>query len=291
MSTTHLQAGLHYDIPADVYHADPCPTPSLSSGMARTLLSKSAAHMKLESRRLGGEGREATAAMDTGSLIHAMLAGDPSQFAVGEYDNFLSKAAKEWRDTIRADGKIPVLAHAHAEATELVTNIRARCAEGLTHSPFDGCSRHEVTAIWREADAFCRARYDVLSVDGFKNATVWDWKSTADISDRGIERSISKYRYDIQAAFYLRGLEALGFKTPQLSFVFVFFETTAPYTVRRVVLSAEYLAQARMEVSEAIRLWQACLARGEFPTLPPDTLTVELPAYLSANDGEITIED
>jgi hypothetical protein len=77
---------------------------------------------------------------------------------------------------------------------------------------------------------------------------------------------------------------------PQLSFVFVFFETVAPFTVRRVVLSAEYLHQARKEVNQAIALWQQCLASNRFPTTPPDTLTVEIPHYLSENDGDITIE-
>lgn len=286
-----LTIGLHYDIPADVYHADPCPAPSLSSGMARTLLAKSPAHVQIESRRLGGTSREATAAMETGSLIHAMLAGDESEIVVGDFDDYRTKAAQAWRDAARAEGKTPVLAAQHDEAANVVAKIRARCAEGLTQSPFDGYSRHEVTAIWQDGATYCRARYDVLSVDEFKNATIWDWKSTADISDRGIERSIAKYRYDIQAAFYMRGLEALGFKTAQISFVFVFFETVAPCTVRRVILSGEYLAQARKEVGEAIRLWQQCLATNEFPTLPPDTLTIEIPHYLSENDGEIIIEE
>lgn len=286
-----MTVGLHYDIAADIYHADPCPTPSLSSGMARTLLAKSAAHVQIESKRLGGEGRESTAAMDTGSLIHDLLAGDATRIAVGEFANYKTKAAQEWRDTMRAENRIPVLSEAYEEAMRVVAKIKARCAEGLTQSPFDGYSAHEVTAIWQEGDTYCRARYDVLSVDEFKNATVWDWKSTSDISDRGIERSVAKYRYDIQAAFYLRGLEILGYKVPQLSFVFVFFETVPPYTVRRVVLSNEYLAQARKEVSQAIDLWRACLMRNEFPTLPPDTLTLEIPHYLSENDGEIIIKE
>lgn len=286
-----LGIGLHYGIPASRYHADPCPTPSLSSGAARTILAKSPAHVKMENVRLGGKSREATSAMETGSLVHAILSGNAAdEIAVGEFDNYLTKAAKEWRESIRAAGKIPVLRDDYQAALDCAEMVRERCAEGLTSSPFDGCARHEVTAIWQEGDTFCRARYDVLHVDEHKNATAWDWKSTADISDRGIERTVAKYRYDIQAAFYLRGLEALGFKVPQLSFVFVFFETVVPFTVRRVVLSGEYLQQARKEVSQAIALWQQCLAANSFPTTPPDTLTVEIPHYLSENDGEINIE-
>ena len=286
-----LGVGLHYGIPASRYHADPTETQSLSSGAARTILAKSPAHVKMENVRLGGKPREATSAMETGSLVHAILSSNAAdEIEVGMFDNYLTKAAKKWRDNTRAAGKIPVLRHDYQAALDCAEMVRLRAAEGLTSSPFDGCARHEVTAVWQEGVTFCRARYDVLHVDEHKNATVWDWKSTADISDRGIERTISKYRYDVQAAFYLRGLEALSYKVPQLSFVFVFFETVAPFTVRRVVLSGEYLQQARKEVNEAIRMWQQCLAANSFPTTPPDTLTVEIPHYLSENDGDITIE-
>jgi hypothetical protein len=288
---TSLGVGLHYDIPAATYHADPCVTPSLSSGAARTLLAKSPAHVQMENVRLGGKPRETTTAMDTGSLIHAILATTADdEVEVGEFAEYRTNAAKEWRDATRAAGKIPVLTADWEAAVDCAQVVRKRAAEGLTSSPFDGCARHEVTAVWQEGDTFCRARYDVLHVDEHKNATIWDWKSTSDISDRGIERTVAKYRYDIQAAFYLRGLEALGYKVPQLSFVFCFFETVAPFTVRRVVLSAEYLHQARKEVNQAIALWQMCLASNRFPTTPPDTLTVEIPHYLSENDGDITIE-
>jgi len=293
----HLGVGLHYDITAATYHADPCPTPSLSSGAARTLLAKSAAHVQIENTRLGGKSRESTAAMETGSLVHAILATTADdEIEVGTFTDYRTNAAKEWRDGARAAGKIPVLAADWEAAVDCAQVVRKRAAEGLTSSPFDGCGRHEVTAVWQEGDTYCRARYDVLHVDADKNATIWDWKTCADVSDRGIERSIAKYRYDIQAAFYLRGLESLGFKVPQLSFVFVFFETVAPYTVRRVVLSAEYLQQARKEVNEAIRIWSECVRDwmdckkdNPFPTIPPDTLTVEIPHYLSENDGEIEI--
>lgn len=287
--STPLTTGLHYGIPAAVYHADPTPTPSLSSGAARTLLAKSAAHVQTENVRLGGKPRESSDAMDTGSLIHAILAGQQDEIAVGAFADYKKKRAQQWAKDVRSSGKTPVLAKDYEAALKCADIVRARCAEGLTSSPFDGFPVHEVTAIWQEGNTYCRARYDMLQTDEHKNATVWDWKTCADVSDRGIERSVAKYRYDIQAAFYLRGLEALGFKTPQLSFVFVFFETQPPYTVRRVCLSHEYLAQARKEVSQAIQLWQQCLSSNSFPTLPPDTLTVEIPHYLSENDGHIEI--
>lgn len=287
----YLGVGLHYGVPASVYHADPCPTPSLSSGAARTILAKSPAHAAMENVRLGGTPRESTASMDTGSLIHAILSGEQGEISVGAFADYRTKAAQTWRDDRRAAGKIPVLADQYEEALTVADKVRERAAQGITErSPFSSEAKHEVTAIWKEGDVFCRGRYDVLITDEHGNADIWDWKSTKDVSDRGIEKSIASFRYDIQAAFYMRGLESLGYKPHQMSFIFVFFETVEPYTVRRVVLSQEYLAQARKEVSEAITKWQECQQSGVYPVTPPDTLTVEIPHWLSENDGEINIE-
>ncbi len=282
-----LEQGFHYEITANRYHADPCATPSLSSGAARTLLDKSPAHAALEHPKLGAQKREATSAMSKGTLVHAILSGG-DEIEVGEFENFKTKAAQEWRDSIEESGRIAVLLPAYEEATRIANAVRARAAQGIDNTPFNTAAKHEVTAIWREKCCFCRARYDVLNVGDY--ADIWDWKSCADISDRGIERSIVKYGYHIQAAFYLRGLETI---LPQYrgrtSFVFVFFETTAPYAVRRVTLQPSWLMAASAKANEAINIWSHCLETNTFPLTSPDTLKLELPAYLDDTDDEITI--
>ena len=87
-----LGLGIHYGIPATRYHSDPCPTPSLSSGIARTLISQSPAAAYREHPKLGGKRRESTTAMDTGSLVHSLLANNQDDFEIGNFDNFRSKA-------------------------------------------------------------------------------------------------------------------------------------------------------------------------------------------------------
>ena len=39
-----MNEGIHYNVPEAAYHADPCEAPSLSSGIARTLLTRSTLH-------------------------------------------------------------------------------------------------------------------------------------------------------------------------------------------------------------------------------------------------------
>ncbi|CAI3961985.1 unnamed protein product, partial [Commensalibacter communis] len=38
------EADIYYDMPASIYHSDPCPTPSLSNSLIRDLLDKSPYH-------------------------------------------------------------------------------------------------------------------------------------------------------------------------------------------------------------------------------------------------------
>ena len=286
------QPGLYYDIPSSDYHADPCVEPSLSSSLARVMLAKSPAHAFLNHPRLGASGeRIETASMSTGSLIHAILSGG-SEIVQGDFKDYRTKAAQEWRDETKARSMVPVLADAYSLALRAAETVKARAGLGITNQPFAGAATTEVTAIWKEEDAFCRARYDLLNIDPSPAGTadIWDWKSTVDISTRGIERTIQRYRYDIQVAFYMRGLAAImpEYKG-RVSFVLVFFETTAPFATRRVTLSSAYTARAGAQAYEAIQRWTACIKSGVWPLTSPETLQVELPAYMD-DDDEITIE-
>jgi len=285
-----LDVGIHYGIPASVYHADPCPTPSLSSGVLRTLISKSIEHAALEHSRIGGEKRESTPAMGLGSIVHALLAGESSDLVLGNYDSFRSKAAQEWRDGVEATGKTPVLERDLEDARPIVDAVATKAALGITNSPFVANGKSEVTAIWKEGDAYCRARYDRLVVEPNGYADIWDWKTTKDIGERAILRSIVDMGYHIQAAFYLRGLTAcLPAYVGRTSFIFVFVETSPPYQVRRVTLSPAFFAIANRDVNQGIAKWKHALANNDFSAPVFDTLSIEPPAYL-CDDDIITIE-
>lgn len=287
-SNLTLATGLHYDIPAARYHSDPCEEPSLSSGLLRTMLAKSPAHGYREHPKLGGGKSEATAAMNTGSIVHDLLAGGNSELEVGNFDSFRSAAARTWRDCVIESGKTPVLESDLDEARKIVASVSANvCNGGITNTPFADHGKSEVTAIWREGEAYCRARYDRLVIDPNGFADVWDWKTTTDVSDRGILGSLVKYGYHVQAAFYLRGLAAaLPSHAGRTSFTFVFVETVAPFSVRRVCLSPEFASIGAKEASRGINLWRECMASGKWPDHSHATLTLDAPAYLI--DDEIS---
>lgn len=282
----YLGVGLHHNVKASVYHADPCEQPSLSSGIVRTIRSKSLAHAKLEHPRLGGMKRKLTPSLSFGGYMHALIANDTSGFDVRDFPTFESKAAKEWADAVTLDGREPCLQRTADAAEPVAKAIMARVGEGLTIDPCK-TGDAEVTAIWKEGDVWCRARFDRLVCDAY--ADIWDWKSTDDITDRGIVRSILEYGYHIQAAFYMRGLSAvLPEYTGRVTFTLGFGEKGNPNTVRRVKLDPVFLAVGKQEVAGAIDQWKSAMKTGEFPGIPVDTFEAVAPAWMD-DEAEINI--
>lgn len=283
------EPGFYYDMPSAVYHADPCLFPSLSSGVLRTIVGKSIEHAASEHARIGGIKRESTPAMGLGSVAHGLLAAECSDLVRGEFENYKTAAAQQWKREVEASGKTPVLERDLVEARPIAEAVIVKSAIGITNTPFAEHGRSEVSAVWREGDAWCRARYDRLVIDPNGYADIWDWKTTKDISDRGIEQSIAKMGYHIQAAFYLRGLAALLPKyAGRMSFIFCFVETAPPYHVRRAVLSQSFMRIGQAKVSEGLAAWQQAMATQDFRAPPFETLQVEAPAYIEDDEIEIS---
>lgn len=268
-SATSLGVGLHYDVPAPIYHADPCEAPSLSSSVLRTVLSRSLRHAWLEHPRLGR--KVATSApsreMRFGSVVHAIQSGDESEVVVGDFKDYRTNAAKDWRDGVTASGRTPMLGHEMTDVRPAVDALVAKAAAGIDNSPFVPHARSEVTAVWRETSGIlCRARFDRLVLDpSGHTADIWDWKTTSDVSPEAIERHIINQGYHIQAAFYERGLRLAASFTGPVSFVFAFVEKEAPHAVRRVCLSEAFMSIGRMEVSRGLDLWAGAVQSGHWP--------------------------
>lgn len=284
-----LGVGLHYDIPAAAYHADPCATPSLSSGVARTILAKSLAHAHAEHPRLGGTAKkEETAAMNTGTLVHALVAGTTdNEIALGNFDTFRSKAAREWAEKMRALGAIPALECDMDAAKPIAAAIRAKAAAGITDNPFTA-GRHEVTAVWEKHGAMFRARYDALVAPDGAPWTIWDWKVTSDISISEVKRKFRRFAYHLQAAHYLAGADALCPKfAGRHSFVFVFVEDAPPYSVRRYCLKSDTLIIAAMDISRAHSAWANALATDQWPDASrTETTHIDIPTFADEDESD-----
>lgn len=259
-----LQPGIH-DIPAEQYHADPCEAPSLSSSIAILLTEKTAAHARHEHPRLNpaleqSESKE----MDFGTAAHALLTGQQETFAIIDAPDYKTKAAREQRDAAYEAGKVPLLAHVWPQVQAMAASARRQFdrTEDLQGVFTPEWGVYEQTLIWREKNGvWCRCRPDGLS---HGRGVMVDYKTdSTSAAPEPWARKARTMRYDIQDAFYRRGVRALFDKNP--AFLFAVQEKEAPFALAVHAMTPAKQAAADYAVDRAIQLWGWCLQHNAFP--------------------------
>lgn len=274
-----------YTIPSEQYHADPCAVPSLSSSIARILLSKSPAHARLAHPRLNPHyvEREASSRMDVGSAAHAMLLEGTDIVAVCCYDDWRKKEAQAARDEARALGKIPLLLHQYDKVMAMYVVAESALKTCTDLGGFEWShGKPEQTVIWQEGDTHCRVRADWLSND---RRLILDFKTTEIANPAAWMRSLPSMGYDVQAAFYKRGVRAVTHIDPD--FVFMVQETEAPYLCYFVGMPPAYLEIGRIKVEAALRLWTDCVEADSWPGYPPNIMYPDPPSWVLAEAEEL----
>lgn len=271
-------AGIH-TMTMDTYQADPCPEPSLSSGIVRALLMDSPRHAWVSHPRLNPACvSEESETFDLGTAAHAYLLQGESRFEIIDAPDWRTKDAKASRDRARELGLVPLLAHRWADVQAMAAAARVQLGQHQARPvPFlDG--QPEQTIIWEEGGVWCRARADWLH--DF-HRVIDDYKTTgASANPDQWGRTLFTAGVDLQAAFYLRGLRALGIQDPV--FRFVVQENYAPFALAVIGLAPDALALADRKVGQAVALWRECLTMDRWPGYPRDVCYAELPPWQEA---------
>lgn len=270
------------------YHADPCPDPSLSSSIAKVLVSRSPLHAWIAHPRLNPNFvPDEDSKFDRGTVAHAVLLEGKSRVHVIDADDWRTNKAKEARDSARAEGLVPLLAHQWEGVVEMVEAAKIAVAEC---TDLDGYGLAEGTAeqtlLWREGKTWCRARPDWLSRD---RKLMLDYKTTAASAEpNDWIRTMLGCGYDIQAAHYLRGNRATG-AAGDTKFVFLVQECEKPYACSFVGVSPALLQLGDAKVAEALEIWQRCLAKNEWPAYPKRICWAEPPAWAESKWEERSV--
>jgi hypothetical protein len=266
-----------YALDAATYLADPCPAPSLSSHIAHILLSRSPLHARHAHPRLGGAVREDSDRFDIGTACHALVLEGAAGVSVVDAKDWRTKPAQDARATARHGGKIPLLADQWDRVQAMAGILRARLKEHRARPVPLRDGHAEITMIWREESVWLRGRADYLHTGGI----IDDYKTVERLNPEAWCRStIYALGYDVQAAFYCRGLRALTGATPR--FRFVVQETEPPHDVVVVELGAAAMALAERKADLAISEWAACLLSGTWPGHPTVPLEADLPPWEEA---------
>jgi hypothetical protein len=288
---TILKNGI-YRFTEDQYHGDPCPTASLSASLAKVMLNQSPRHAWLAHPKLNPDFEtEEKTKFDFGTVAHMLLLGEGREVEVLNFDNFMTKAAKEARDTARAMGKTPILGKdfERAEAMHKAAIAQLAAIDDCHDAFTAGHGQAEATLAWEEFDidganpVWCRSKLDWKAEQRpTGHHIIYDYKTSgADVSPQGIARHLFDMQYEIPAAMYERGLEAIhGDAAGKIIMRFVVQETEAPYLLQVAEMDAGGMTIGRKKVSYAIQLWRRCLMENNFPGYPTRIVSAEMPAYL-----------
>jgi hypothetical protein len=265
----------------DISSADYHDMPGLNSSTARLLLTATPAHAKAQHPRIADTPpRQRTSkAMDLGTAVHQLLLKDDRVDVADDYADFRTKEARAWRDLVRATGRIPMLRHEWDEAKAVADAVRERMLELPKPTPFTA-GTPEQTIVYEDNGAACRARLDWLRDD---LTLIDDLKlTTKTASPSKWARDLFSMGYDVQAAMYVRAVEAwVGESSPPwtVRFRWVVAEAYPPYAVTTVELSDAAMFAARVKVDAAIQIWNECLANDSWPAYAHDTYIADIPAW------------
>ena len=277
-----LGVGIHLDIPNADYHADPCERPSLSSSIAKILVTRTPLHAWEAHPRLGNIAeRKGTDATDRGEVIHGLVLGGGRDFVVVQADDWKTKAAREKRDEARAAGMVPLLEHVFIECSKAAEVIGRLIPKNIAR---------EVTVVWESDGVLCRGRLD--GWDG-ERSIILDLKNCDDANASGSGTNHVRMGYDIQDAAYTEAMETVApERAGRIVFQRIFAEVSGARVEKCKIVesSGSMLELGRQRWARAKRTWAACIAANNWPGYPTEAVRVEAPAWSLAAELDAMAE-
>lgn len=286
-----------YDIAEDAYHADPAPTPSLSSGIASTLITGTPRQARHKHPRLN-PGLELVdeRKYDLGSVAHELVLGRGKGIVALDYADWRTKAAQADREQAIAAGKQPCLLSVYEQALEMRDALFAQLQADPENADAFTNGVPEQAVFWKEQTPFGQMWMRAL-IDWRMNdrPAIYDYKTFA--GEKGADpeafvKHIVGAGRDVQDPHYSRGLAAaLGVPLDEVVFRFVVQDPKPPYNAVVVELDAQTKEWSHARWQWALRRWSQCAATGEWPGFAPRTHYVGAPGWAQAQWEQRLIAD
>jgi exodeoxyribonuclease VIII len=201
--------------------------------------------------------------MEMGTLIHSLVLEGRTDYAVGPQVDKRTKAGKEeWQLFCEENlGKTIIT----LDEESMILGCQAACAPLLEKVEADFSTDVEQSLFWERDGVQCKGRPDLIGhVNG--ELAIIDLKTTNDI--RSFDSKFFAFRYDVQAAWYQRGLrEAIG-SGPEAAFWFLVVDTEAPHLCQFMRASTELLENANDKIEEELAYFKRCQVGDVWPGLP-----------------------
>jgi len=291
--------GLYKDLSSRAYHDGPAIS---KSGL--DLIHRSPAHFKLgvDERREQWTNREFVqppAAYRLGSLAHtAILEPDKlnDEYRIIPSDiNKRTKAGKaEFAEWMAENSEFTHVTQEEIATTAAMKEavLGSKDAQILLGNPkapsdlYGGDSvLTESSVYWHEGGVQCRCRPDVWHVD---EGILVDFKTTVDASPKAFAKSVLRYRYHVQAGFYLLGTgpgSVVGGDIPDArAFYIVAVEKTPPFGVAVYHMSQEYIDIGRREALNDLAQYESCVTDNYWPSYNHQICTLTPPAWMAQQE-------
>lgn len=254
-----------YNLAEADYHQDPMRHlgGSLSSTTARKILPPSCPALA----RHAATHPEYKDAYDLGSVTHRLILGAGCEIVEVPADTWGTNAAKHARTAARERGAVALLSKdlraAYAMRAAVLADDLARALLGMPGRP-------EQTLIWQEAGTWCRALLDRWPDPTTDLPVIVDLKTSDAVDDAALAKSCWSYGYHQQEDWYRRGYRAVH--GVEADFWFVFVTKDPPHLVRCVQLDDPMRREGATRNAEALDVWRACVASGDWPAYEPTAL-------------------
>ncbi len=265
--TEFTEPGIYANVPELDYHAD-CYPVSLSNSVLKVEMAQSLAHARLLHPRINPDHKpKHSAAFDLGTSFHVLALQDEPKIEICDFSDWRKNEAKAVKAAAYALGRVPLLTHEYATVLDMCGEFNVQLGRLPQCEGWFVDGDTELTLCWDEpvlgTDHTIRARCRIDWTDGA--GTFVDLKSTGlSAAPRDFSRAFFRLGYDIQAAWYSRGISRLyGADNP--AFFFAVCETTAPFAVGAYGVSNAALGLANEKIDRALVRWDKALRSDEWP--------------------------
>jgi hypothetical protein len=267
-AVAEVEPGL-YDIPAELYHADPIPGGSLSSTGARTIVKKCPAAFKWQLDNPQPHNK----ALELGTAAHKLVLDDGPELVLVDAARWDTDEIKAEVAAIRAAGDIPLKRHELDQVRAMAAQLRQHDEAAALLEPGSGVA--EQSAFWDDNGIWRRARFDWLRDDG----QIVDYKTARSCRREDLEKAFNEHGYAQQQAWYEDAGAALDVADPERPMQFVVQEKEPPYLV--VVTTCDPMARGigRHLNEVALNTYAICRDSGEWPGYPPNPM-ISLPSWV-----------
>lgn len=270
--------GLYPELSASYFTENLTPTPYLSQSGIKTLLSETPFDYRNPTKRKSDD-------MNFGSIVHALALGKGAKFVVAPYDDYRTNAAKSWKLEQEHLGRIPIKSDKYGDALKIALVVQEKIRVALDGADYET----EVPFFWQERPAAYSLNPDIpptwcsgmLDVWCDERSIALDPKVTSAVV--GPLRAFVNFGWDLQAAWYRRGLEAImPDRAGRIRFANILVKPMEPFTSRLISINEAWRHGAERECLRALRIFQECTRTGIWPSYPDTVEEMDAPSWLLA---------